>query len=61
MKILFDQGTPVPLRDALIGHTIETAYVAIIVLPTTRWPQFNGTPLTWWLRSHRSDPVSIWN
>ena len=26
MKILFDQGTPVPLRDALIGHTIETAY-----------------------------------
>jgi predicted nuclease of predicted toxin-antitoxin system len=80
MKILFDQGTPVPLRDALIGHTIETAYergwsnlsngellavaetaafdvfistdqnlqnqqnlskrrLAIIVLPTTRWPQ----------------------
>ena len=26
MKILFDQGTPVPLRAALIGHTIETAY-----------------------------------
>lgn len=26
MKILFDQGTPVPLRDALVGHTVETAY-----------------------------------
>ena len=80
MNILFDQGTPVPLRDALVGHTVETAYergwsalsngelltaaeassfdlllttdqslryqqdfsdrkIAIIVLPTTRWPQ----------------------
>jgi hypothetical protein len=26
MRILFDQGTPVPLRDHLPGHTIETAY-----------------------------------
>lgn len=26
MKILFDQGTPVPLRRYLPGHTIETAY-----------------------------------
>lgn len=26
MKILFDQGTPVPLRRFLIGHTIDTAY-----------------------------------
>lgn len=26
MKILFDQGTPVPLRDYLPGHTVETAY-----------------------------------
>ncbi len=26
MKILFDQGTPVPLRDHLPGHTIDTAY-----------------------------------
>lgn len=80
MKILFDQGTPVPLREALIGHTVETVYergwsrlsngellalaetaafdlflttdqnlrnqqnlsnrrIAILVLPTTRWPQ----------------------
>ena len=80
MKILFDQGTPVPLREALVGHTVETAYergwselssgellavteaasfdlllttdqnllhqqdlsgrrLAILVLPTTRWPQ----------------------
>lgn len=26
MKILFDQGTPVPLRRQLDGHTITTAY-----------------------------------
>lgn len=26
MRILFDQGTPVPLRDYLIGHTVETAF-----------------------------------
>ena len=27
MKILFDQGTPVPLRSHLAGHQIETASV----------------------------------
>lgn len=26
MKILFDQGTPVPLRRHLENHTIETAF-----------------------------------
>ena len=26
MRILFDQGTPVPLRKALVGHTVETAF-----------------------------------
>lgn len=26
MKILFDQGTPVPLRRALPGHDVSTAY-----------------------------------
>ncbi|MBS0447736.1 MAG: hypothetical protein JSR59_17480 [Proteobacteria bacterium] len=26
MRILFDQGTPVPLRRALIEHAVETAY-----------------------------------
>jgi hypothetical protein len=26
MKILFDQGTPAPLRRALTGHTVATAY-----------------------------------
>lgn len=26
MKILFDQGTPVPLRRQLTGHTIDTVY-----------------------------------
>jgi len=26
MEVLFDQGTPVPLRHHLPGHTVETAY-----------------------------------
>ena len=26
MKILFDQGTPVPLRGFLTGHQVDTAY-----------------------------------
>jgi hypothetical protein len=26
MRILFDQGTPVPLRHALTGHMVSTAY-----------------------------------
>lgn len=26
MKILFDQGTPIPLRRHLAGHSIDTAY-----------------------------------
>ena len=26
MRILFDQGTPAPLRRYLAGHTVETAY-----------------------------------
>jgi predicted nuclease of predicted toxin-antitoxin system len=26
MKILFDQGTPAPLRHALPGHAVSTAY-----------------------------------
>lgn len=26
MKILFDQGTPVPLRQFLKGHTVKKAY-----------------------------------
>ncbi len=26
MKVLFDQGTPVPLRRYLLGHAIDTAY-----------------------------------
>ena len=27
MKILFDQGTPAPLRHLLAGHTVCTAYL----------------------------------
>jgi hypothetical protein len=26
VRVLFDQGTPVPLRHALAGHSISTAY-----------------------------------
>ena len=26
MKILFDQGTPVPLRQHLHGHAVDTAF-----------------------------------
>jgi predicted nuclease of predicted toxin-antitoxin system len=26
MRILFDQGTPVPLRTHLVGHVIETVF-----------------------------------
>jgi hypothetical protein len=26
VRVLFDQGTPVPLRQALPGHSISTAY-----------------------------------
>jgi hypothetical protein len=26
MRVLFDQGVPVPLRQALAGHTVATAY-----------------------------------
>lgn len=26
MKILFDQGTPVPLRQHLAGHSVSTAF-----------------------------------
>jgi hypothetical protein len=26
MRVVFDQGTPVPLRRQLTGHTITTAY-----------------------------------
>jgi hypothetical protein len=26
MKVLFDQGTPAPLRHHLSGHTVATAY-----------------------------------
>ena len=26
MKILFDQGTPAPLRRYLVGHSVDIAY-----------------------------------
>ena len=26
MRVLFDQGTPVPLRHALTGHVVSTAF-----------------------------------
>ncbi|MFA6546644.1 MAG: hypothetical protein WCS99_19665 [Limisphaerales bacterium] len=82
MKILFDQGTPAPLRHKLAPHIVATAYemgwadlkngdllreaesafelfittdqnlgyqqnlkgrkLAILVLPTTSWPEIQG-------------------
>ena len=82
MRILFDQGTPAPLRRALIGHVVSTAFemgcatldngallkaadadfdvlvttdrnllyqqkltglrLAVLVLPTTSWPQIRA-------------------
>ena len=36
MRILFDQGTPVPLRKYLTEHSVTTAYV---VLLSTSWPK----------------------
>ena len=50
MKLLFDQGTPVPLRRHLTGHSVDTAadrgwsdvdngeLLAIVVLLSTAWP-----------------------
>jgi hypothetical protein len=26
VRVLFDQGTPVPLRELLVGHEVSTAY-----------------------------------
>ena len=26
MRVLFDQGTPAPLREHLVGHRVETAF-----------------------------------
>ena len=26
MRVLFDQGTPAPLRHALVGHAVSTAF-----------------------------------
>jgi hypothetical protein len=26
VRVLFDQGTPVPLRQVLVGHDVSTAY-----------------------------------
>jgi len=26
VRVLFDQGTPAPLRRVLVGHVVETAY-----------------------------------
>ena len=30
MRILFDHGTPAPLRRALTGHSVSTAFDALI-------------------------------
>lgn len=38
MRILFDQGTPAPLRHELPLHSVERR-IAIVVLNTTSWPR----------------------
>ena len=38
MKILFDQGTPVPLRVHLVSHTVDTAY-------EVGWAEFQNSQL----------------
>ena len=92
MRILFDQGTPVPLRQHLSAHQVETAFelgwsrltngellaaaegrfdvlvttdrnlrhqqslsgrnLAVLVLPTTSWPQ---------IRAHEAQVVDAVN
>ncbi len=93
MRILFDQGTPSPLRQSLAAHSVETAYergwsglnngelltaaeaagfhlfvttdqnlrsqqnlagrrLAILVLPTTRWPR---------IKQHAAEIVAVVN
>lgn len=38
MRILFDQGTPIPLREHLSGHVVETAF-------TLGWSTLENGPL----------------
>ena len=47
MLVLFDQGTPVPLRKLLSRHTVETAYergwsTLENGLSTTSWPRMRA-------------------
>jgi hypothetical protein len=37
VRVLFDQGTPVPLRQYLPAHRI-----AIVVIGTTSWPRIRA-------------------
>jgi len=57
VKILFDQGTPVPLRRALIGHKVETAYYpAWGELKNGETPRSSGGCRVRFTRNHRSKP-----
>ena len=38
MRVLFDQGTPVPIRRALAGHTVRTAW-------QQKWDELNNGEL----------------
>jgi hypothetical protein len=57
VKILFDQCTPVPLRKALIGHQVETAF-------ELAWGELNNGELlataeaagVRFARNHRPEP-----
>lgn len=43
MRILFDQGTPVPLRRSLNDHLVATAYELLITTDTNLCYQQNLT------------------
>ncbi len=48
MKIVFDQGTPVPLRRQLTGHTIAAAIQAILdVIVPGRITRFRSERGSW--------------
>jgi hypothetical protein len=56
MRILFDQGTPAPLRKALIHHDVATAYEMGLV-PAYEWQSSQGSgSLIRGLRYDRSKP-----
>jgi len=50
VKVLFDQGTPVPLRTYLTHHAVSTAYEMGWSTPRTEscWPLVRLKDLRFW-------------